>query len=149
MVRAQNTSPDIQIRLATLEDVNELTDNACKLMFESEGETVDKAIIRAAITRYLTNPPKGNYYMVAYDNSDSAKKTMGTAMITHEMNVEQGGLVCWIHNAYVSGDARRLGVFSNKLYAHIKQISDADPLVKAICLFAEHSNNSAHKRTKN
>ena len=65
-------------------------------------------------------------------------------MITHEMNMEQGGLVCWIHNAYVSADARRRGVFS-KMYDYVKQRSDADPLVKGIRLFVEHSNNPAQK----
>ena len=44
---------------------------------------------------------------------------MGTAMMTHEMSVEQGGLICWIHAVYVSAEARRLGVFS-KLYAYVR-----------------------------
>ena len=61
--------PDIQVRIATLEDVNDLADYGCKLVFDSEGKTMDKAFISGAITRNLTNP-KGNYYLIAFDNND-------------------------------------------------------------------------------
>ena len=65
----ESAQPDIQIRLATLEDVNDLADYGCKLVFDSEGKTMDKAFISDAITRNLTNP-KGNYYLIAFDNND-------------------------------------------------------------------------------
>ena len=69
---------------------------------------------------------------------------MGTAMMTHEMSFEQGGLICWIHAVYVSAEARRLGVFS-KLYAYVCQKSEADPLVKCVRLYVEFNNTPAQR----
>ena len=139
----ENSNIDIQVRLATLEDVNDLADYGCSLVWDSEGKTMDKAFISGAITRNLTNP-KGNYYLIAFDNNHPEKKSVGTTMITHEMSVEQGGLICWIHAVYVSAEARRLGVFT-KLYDYVRQKSEADPLVKCVRLYVEFNNIPAQK----
>ena len=78
------------------------------MMLQLEGKTLNKALLRQAITRNLKNP-KGNYYVVAYDNNDPEKIRKGSAGVTHRMSVELGGLICEGHAVYVSPDARRHG----------------------------------------
>ena len=86
---------DIRVRLATLEDSEDLVEFACKLAFDTEDKTLDRPLVKNAIERCINNPKLGCYFL-AWDENDAEKKSIGTTMLTYEMSVPLGGLIHWI-----------------------------------------------------
>ena len=73
---------DIRVRLATLEDSEDLVEFACKLAFDTEDRTLDRPLVKNAIERCINNPKLGCYFL-AWDENDAEKKSIGTTMITY------------------------------------------------------------------
>ena len=141
MAEVAQGEPDIRVRLATLEDVEVLVEFGCRLAYDTEDKTLDKSVVRPAVATCIQNPKLG-CYLLAWDETDPEKKSIGTTMLTYEMNVEQGGLVHMIQSVYVNPEARRKGVF-RKLYNFVKERAQADPLVKCVRLYVELENEGA------
>ena len=132
---------DIRVRTATVEDADILLDYACTMAFETENKTLDRSIVRPAIVKCIENPKLG-YYLVAWDESDQDKKTVGCLMITFEVSFQQGGRIDWIQSVYVAPEARRKGVF-RKLYNAVIERARAEPEVKCVRLYVETENVNA------
>ena len=114
---------------------------ACKLAFDTEGKTLDRPIVKTAIERCISNPKLG-CYLLAWDQNDPEKTSIGTTMLTYEMSVPQGGLIHMIQSVYVNAEHRCKGVF-RKLYTHVRERAQADPLVKCVRLYVELENFTA------
>ena len=56
--------------------------------------------------------------MLAWDENDPEKRSIGTTMLTYEMSVAFGGLIHWIQSVFVVPEARRKGVF-RKIFTFI------------------------------
>ena len=61
-----------------------------RLASETEDKTLDRDLVRQGVHDCLKNPSLGCYY-VAWDEEDSAKRSIGTTMLTYEQNVMIGG----------------------------------------------------------
>ena len=127
--------------MATLEDSEVLVEFACKLAFDTEDKTLDRPLVKNAIERCISNPKLGCYFL-AWDENDPDKTPIGTTMLTYEMSVPLGGLIHWIQSVYVNSEHRNKGVF-RKLYTHVKERAQADPLVKCVRLYVELENFTA------
>ena len=101
---------DIRVRLAQMEDVEDLLDFKCRLALDTENKTLDRERSRAAIAKCIANPRLG-CYLLAWDEADPQRKSIGTTMITYEMSVAVGGLIYFIKSVFVVPEARRKGVF--------------------------------------
>ena len=94
MVESQD-KPVIKVRLAQMEDVDVLVEFAAKLAFDTENKVLDRAVVKTAVEKVIKNPKLGCYFL-AWDDSDPDKKSIGTTMLTYEMNCALGGLIHWI-----------------------------------------------------
>ena len=124
-----------------MEDVDVLVEFAAKLAFDTENKVLDKTVVKTAVEKVIKNPKLGCYFL-AWDEKDPEKKSIGTTMLTYEMNCALGGLIHWIQSVYVNAEARRKGVF-RALYTHVVETAKADPLVKCVRLYVELDNMQA------
>ena len=131
------------MRLATLDDVDDLLEFACRLAYDTEDKTLDRAIVRPAIVRVMENPKLG-CYLVAWDENDPEKKSIGTTMLTYEVSVALGGIIHWIQSVFVNPEARRKGVF-RKLYSYVVERARGEEEVKCVRLYVELENENAQK----
>ena len=141
MAENAEVKPDIRVRLATMDDVDVLVEFGAKLAFDTEDKVLDKAIVKTAVERVMKNPKLGCYFL-AWDENDPERKSIGTTMLTYEMNCALGGLIHMIQSVYVNAEARRKGVF-RALYSHVVKTAKADPLVKCVRLYVELENMTA------
>ena len=132
---------DIRVRIATVEDSDTLVDFACKLAFDTENKTLDRAIVKRATETCIKNPALGCYFL-AWDENDAEKKSVGTTMLTYEMSASVGGMIHMIQSVYVNADARRKGIF-RALYSGVVEKAKQDPLVKCVRLYVELENFTA------
>jgi len=127
----------IEVRRATLSDVDFLIGCAVKMASETEGKTLNVDVVRPGITHCIEDSSLGAYYVAC-----RGEELLGTTMITYEMSVAEGGQIHWIQSVYVVAEARNQGVFRaifDKIVAEAKK----DPFVKGVRLYVEHDNEKA------
>jgi GNAT superfamily N-acetyltransferase len=112
----------------------------CLLALESEGKTLEPAVVGAGVAASLADPTiKGPYYVVEEDG-----QLVGTMQITFEWSDWRNGWAWWIQGVYVREDARRKGVFRS-LYNHVVQEAQKAGNVIALRLYVEKENHRAQK----
>lgn len=97
---------EIQVRRATLDDIEFLISCALKIASETEGKTLDVNLVRPGITHCIQDSSLGAYYVACRGD-----QLLGTTMITYEMSLAEGGQIHWIQSVYVIAEARNQGVF--------------------------------------
>jgi len=127
------------IRPATLADANVVAEFNRGIAFETEGKTLDPAIVRKGVIALLSDANKGRYFVAEIDG-----KVVGQLAVTYEWSDWRNGNVWWIQSVYVHVDARRLGVF-RKLYEHVATAARTDENVVGIRLYVEHDNKVAQE----
>jgi ribosomal protein S18 acetylase RimI-like enzyme len=127
----------LTVRAATVADVPLITDFNARLAQETEGKTLDPAIVTAGVIAALTDPHKGPYYLAV----DGAT-VMGQLQITFEWSDWRNGWLWWIQGVYVPSAARRHGVF-RALYDHVYRLAKADGGVIGLRLYVEKDNVAA------
>ena len=139
----------MRVRTCTsTDDAQVLADYGCKLAFETEDKTLDKAIILAGVKDLMVKPKMGVYYLaeiaeeVAADGAVTKWKPVGTTMVTFEMQPRLGGLLHMIQSVYVDAEYRKKGVFRS-LYNKVVECAKADPITKAVRLYVDHDNETA------
>ena len=128
---------NIQIRRATAGDVRTLVEYNAALALESEGKTLDPAVLEAGVLAALADPAKG-FYVIAERDGDA----VGQTGITYEWSDWRNGWYWWIQSVFVREDARREGVFS-AIYRHLEAEAAADPTVIGIRLYVDNGNHRA------
>ena len=76
-----------KVRIATLDDVDVIVEFGCRQAFDTEKMTLDKSVIRPAVAKRISTP-KLSCYLLAYDENDPEKRSVGNLMICYEMNME-------------------------------------------------------------
>jgi ribosomal protein S18 acetylase RimI-like enzyme len=109
------------------------------LASETEGKTLDPAILEQGVKAGLADPNKGLYF-VAEDQGS----VVGQLMVTYEWSDWRNGWIWWIQSVYVRSDYRRRGVF-RALYEHVRQRAAADPTVIGLRLYVEQDNHWAQQ----
>lgn len=127
------------IRLATPSDEDTVVHYNAALAMESEGKTLDPAVLRAGVRAALADPNKGFYVIAERDG-----KPVGQCGVTFEWSDWRNGWYWWIQSVYVNEGARRSGVFT-ALYRHIEQLALNDRSVIGIRLYVEKENTRAQK----
>ena len=112
-----------------------------RLALETEGKTLDPAVLTAGVAAGLADPDaKGRI-------TSSPRRTAASSascMITCEWSDWRNGWIWWIQSVYVRPEARRRGVF-RALYEHVHQAASADPQVIGLRLYVEHENHVAQQ----
>ena len=129
----------LTVRRATPADAATIVEFNRLLAFESEGKTLDPAVLSAGVQAGLADPKKALYFLAEVDGA-----LLGQIMLTFEWSDWRNGWVWWIQSVYVDQKARRRGVF-RALYEHVYKLACADPEVIGIRLYVERDNHAAQQ----
>jgi ribosomal protein S18 acetylase RimI-like enzyme len=107
------------------------------MALETEGKALIAERIDAGVRRLLVTPALG-FYVVA----EGQEGVVACLMVTQEWSDWRNGLFWWIQSVYVKPDWRRQGVY-RRLYAHVRELAQADAAVCGFRLYVEKDNKAA------
>jgi ribosomal protein S18 acetylase RimI-like enzyme len=129
----------LSIRRAGPADVAVVAEFNRLLALESEGKTLDAAVLAAGVAAGLADPNKSIYFLAEEDGA-----AVGQIMYTMEWSDWRNGWFWWIQSVYVREEARRRGVL-RALYEHVHRAAQADGQVIGLRLYVERSNQIAQE----
>ncbi|HTU17286.1 MAG TPA: GNAT family N-acetyltransferase [Gemmataceae bacterium] len=129
----------LSIRRAVLADAAVVSEFNRLLAQESEGKTLDAAVLAAGVAAGLADPAKSVYFLAEEDGA-----AVGQIMYTMEWSDWRNGWFWWIQSVYVRAEARRRGIF-RALYEHVHQAARADGQVIGLRLYVERGNQIAQE----
>lgn len=106
---------------------------------ETENLRLDAARVARGVQAVLADKDKGRYFV-----AERAGQVVACLLITFEWSDWRCGQVWWIQSVYVVPECRARGVF-RQMYAHVKQLAQADPTVCGIRLYVDKSNRQAQQ----
>ncbi len=130
---------DILIRRAVERDISSIVRFNANMAAETEGLSLDKAILSAGVEAVFNDPKKGFYLIADVDGQARA-----CLMVTVEWSDWRNGLFWWIQSVFVETEFRRMGLFS-KMYANLKDSVDNDEYIAGLRLYVEENNHAAQK----
>lgn len=95
-----------RVRPATGADIARLVEWNAAMALETEGKTLDPAVVRRGVSGVFEKPERG-FYLVAERGPDA----VGALLVTFEWSDWRAGDFWWIQSVYVTPAARRRGVF--------------------------------------
>jgi len=129
----------VTIRKARPGDVAIVAEFNRLLAAESEGKTLDLAVLEPGVAAVLADEQKGLYFL-----AEEAGRPVGQVGLTFEFSDWRNGWFWWIQSVYVRPEARRKGVFRS-LYSYIEELARRDPTVAGLRLYVEENNTTAHQ----
>ena len=127
------------IRDARESDAATLAEYNAAMAAETEGKTLDPAIVGPGVSALLADRSMGRYWV-----AEDAGRIIGQLMVTYEWSDWRNGTIWWIQSVYVHPDWRRKGVFS-ALYRHVESLAAAAPGVIGLRLYVDSDNNRAQQ----
>jgi GNAT superfamily N-acetyltransferase len=124
-------------RSATPADISAIADFQKAMALETEDLQLDPEVAGKGVAAVCDNPARGRYYVAEQDG-----QILGSLLITYEWSDWRNGTVWWIQSVYVVPEARRKGIYAG-LYAHVKELAQADPNVRGIRLYVDRRNTRA------
>lgn len=97
----------LTIRLATLDDVETLSQGNIRMALETEQLELDPQRVTAGVRHLLLHPELGHYLLATRDH-----QIVGQCMITTEWSDWRCAPLWWFQSVYVWPNARRTGVFT-------------------------------------
>jgi GNAT superfamily N-acetyltransferase len=108
------------------------------LAFETEGQTLDPALVNPGVQAVLDDPDLGRYYLAEIDG-----QVVGQLMTTYEWSDWRNGVFLWIQSVYVLPAHRGDGVF-RALFDHLAGLARHDSRICGIRLYVDRDNERAH-----
>ena len=127
----------LRFRPANSNDIATLADFNCRLAMETEGKTLDAAIVRSGVTRGLNVGDEVQYFV-----AEAEGNIVGQIMLTREWSDWRDGWMAWLQSVYVVADFRGQGIFRG-LLNHAKQQLRSQPDVVCLRLYVEQENETA------
>jgi len=127
----------MQIRQATLEDLEVIARFNIALASESEHLELHPPTVRAGVEALLRDSARGTYFVAVVEG-----RVAGQLMITHEWSDWRNGDFWWLQSVYVEPEFRRRGVFK----ALFKFVHDEAARTSGVCglrLYMENANDRA------
>jgi len=118
-------------------DLSFIVASNAALATETEGQTLDPALLRPGVRAVLDDPGLGRYYL-----AEIAGQPVGQLLTTFEWSDWRNGLFLWIQSVYVAPEHRGGGVFRG-LFDHLAQQARVDPRVCGIRLYVDRGNAAA------
>lgn len=129
----------MKIRKAIINDWSAIAGFQVAMALETENINLDPPTVEKGVKAVFDDPSKGIYFVAEQDGL-----VTGSLMITFEWSDWRNGNVWWIQSVYVEPEFRRNGIFK-ELYRYVKQIAASDSNLRGLRLYADKSNNVAHK----
>jgi GNAT superfamily N-acetyltransferase len=136
----EQATMSLMIRRAMAADAPTIVELNRRLAEESEGKTLDLAVLGAGVAAALADPERKGPYFLAVEGDT----VLGQLQITYEWSDWRNGWAWWIQGVYVRAEARRRGVF-RALYQHVYQLAKQDPEVIALRLYVDRDNLGAQQ----
>jgi GNAT superfamily N-acetyltransferase len=130
------------VRDARPDDRDVIVEFNARLAEETEGKTLDLAILTRGVIAALGEPDRLRYW-VAESEAESGR-VIGQAAITREWSDWRAGWIWWFQSVYVHQDYRGRGAF-RALYAQIRALARQSPDVIGLRLYVEVSNEPAQR----
>jgi GNAT superfamily N-acetyltransferase len=127
----------MHIRDATQADLPFIVAANAALASETEGQTLDGALLGPGVRAVLADPRLGRYYIADMDGLP-----VGQLMTTYEWSDWRNGLFLWIQSVYVQPAHRSGGVF-RALFAHLEALARRDSRICGIRLYVDRGNEPA------
>jgi GNAT superfamily N-acetyltransferase len=127
----------MKIREATAGDLEFIAAANAALATETEGQELERALLRPGIQAVLDDRTLGRYYLAEIDC-----RVVGQLMTTYEWSDWRNGQFLWIQPVYVLQEFRGAGVF-RALYDNLSSLAAHDSRICGIRLYADRSNASA------
>ena len=127
----------MKIREATQADLSFIVAANAALATETEGKTLDPALLRRGVQTVLADPALGRYYI-----AEVGGDAVGQLMTTFEWSDWRNGLFLWIQSVYVLPAHRGDGAF-RALYGHLGELARADARICGIRLYVDHAEAQA------
>ena len=127
----------LEVRAAKNEDAPTLVRFNQALAEESEGRTLETAVVEAGVKRALSSPHLCRYFVACQDST-----VIGQAMVTSELSDWRNGIFWWFQSVYVESKHRRRGVFK-ALYRHVEDQARRDADVCGLRLYVHRTNQNA------
>ena len=129
----------IEIRQAVSSDVETIARFNIALCRESESRELDPVTVAGGVRRFVSEPKRGRYFVAVIDG-----EVVGQTAHTFEWSDWRNGEIWWIQSVYVHPHFRSRGVF-RALFAHIKELGEADLDCCGIRLYMERENETARE----
>jgi GNAT superfamily N-acetyltransferase len=130
-------SPAILVRKALPHEAPAIADFNIAMAMETEGLTLDPALIRPGVEGLFAHPQFG-FYLVA----ESEGELLGGLMITYEWSDWRNKVFWWIQSVYVKPESRGRGVY-RALYEGAKQLAKQEANCCGFRLYVEKENLAA------
>jgi GNAT superfamily N-acetyltransferase len=128
---------NITVRDATRDDIDAIVGYNQRLAQETEGKSLDPAVIGAGVRRGFANPALCRYFVAEADG-----RVVGTTMLTYELTDWRDGVIWWLQSVYIEPEHRRHGVF-RAIYRHIEALAREHPDVRGLRLYVHRDNARA------
>ena len=129
----------MQIRTATLGDVEALVEFNQAMALETEGKRLDTEILRAGVSAVFADGRKGFYVVAEQENTVAAG-----LMVTTEWSDWRNGWFWWIQSVYVRPEHRGGGLYG-KMYEFVKDRAADAGNVSGFRLYVEKENERAQR----
>jgi GNAT superfamily N-acetyltransferase len=129
----------LTIRRAGLADAATVVEFNRLLALESEGKTLDPALLGPGVAAALSDPNKALYFV-----AEDGARVVGQLMITFEWSDWRNGWIWWVQSVYVRAEDRRRGVF-RALFEHAAGVARQQPHVVGLRLYVEKGNRAAQQ----
>jgi GNAT superfamily N-acetyltransferase len=127
------------VRDATPADAEAIVEFQIAMARETEELALDRHILTKGVHALFANPSLGRYYVAEADG-----QVVGSLMITYEWSDWRNGMVWWIQSVYVTPSYRRKGIYAG-LYAHVRELVEAEPSIRGIRLYVDTRNTIAQE----
>lgn len=140
-----NKQGHVNIRRATMADVETISVFNAALAEETEGRRLDGLLLREGVESLLQDPHKGWYAVAVNSRGVDQSKIIGQILITFEWSDWRNGCFWWLQSLYVDQHYRQQGVF-RQLYEYVWEQAQVNP--EKVCgfrLYVERDNHQAHQ----
>ena len=127
----------INLRMATVRDIDNITLFNTEMAFETESIYLDQADLRHGIAAVLSDSNLG-FYLI----SELEGVVIGQILITKEWSDWRNGWFWWIQSVFVEPNRRRMGVYS-AMYKKIVDMAGSEGNVCGLRLYVDRDNLSA------
>jgi GNAT superfamily N-acetyltransferase len=128
----------MNIRLANVDDTDDLVEFNQAMALETEGKHLEPAVLRLGVANVFTESQKGFYVVAETDG-----RIVGGLMVTYEWSDWRNAWWWWIQSVYIRPEARGRRIYS-KLYDFVKERA-AEAGAYGIRLYVETENVHAQR----
>ena len=130
---------ELQVRKGCAADADAFVRFNRAMALETEGKTLDEAIVEPGVNAVFEDPARG-FYVVA----ECANDIVAALMITFEWSDWRNANFWWIQSVYVTPEFRHRGIY-RRLYAFVREGARSQGNVCGFRLYVEKDNVVAQK----